>query len=147
MGLVFIVLLVAIALLFALQFLVLKGDSRVKETFTREQVGENSLNSFLLTTTTCDGLSVTDLLQNCASYKDISCDGKNSCDFVASLADELFNQTLVKWGRKYNLTAVAGNQRLLDVIHVGCPGERDASLYPIPSLVGGDQIFITLHVC
>ncbi len=149
MGLVIIVVLISLALLFAIQFMVLRKSSD-QDSFTREQLAANTVNSLVITTTTCNGLDFTELVQDCASFNEIYCDDKqeqDSCEFLSEFSGEILGKTLKVWGKKYTLNVVSGKQELIRVTHVGCAATKDASVYPIPSKVGGDNIFVKLEVC
>lgn len=148
MGLVVIVILISLALLFVVQFVILRGPDQAKATFTQKQIAENTANALLLTTTSCQGLDVTELIQDCAGFQDVSCDGQDSCTFVDGLAEDILQRTLKEWGKNYNLSVMSGTQELVGAAYKGCKGARDVSLYPIPSrVIGGDKIFVRLEVC
>lgn len=147
MGLVIIVILVSLAMLFALQFAIVKNNEP-KETFTQEQIAENSLNALLLSTTKCQGLDMTELLQYCARSKLVYC-GTNSstCTFFNDTAKEILSETLGEWGKNYRLTVISSTQNISSIASGECRGSLDQSEYPIPSTTGGPTLFATLQVC
>ena len=79
MGLMVIIILVALGMLFVIQFIVVKEGSQLKKTYTYSQLATNTVNSVLKTTTSCKGQDINQLLQDCASGGTIDCNGKNSC--------------------------------------------------------------------
>ncbi|MFO7677085.1 MAG: hypothetical protein R6V50_01700 [Thermoplasmatota archaeon] len=91
-------------------------ESSVKEDYISHQVAANVLNSMLSTKVVCTrdyNLSLTEILQNCANYNDISCDQTNftgngnemvsSCEFSELVMEHILNQTLDKWQVDYFL--------------------------------------------
>ena len=140
-----VVILLSLGLLFLVQFSDLRTNKG--DTFTQEQIAANTLNAFVLTTTLCQGLDVTELVQDCAGFRAVNCSGISSCTFLDGLSDNLLSQTLKIWGKRYNLTAVVGTTPLFDSVFGGCPAARDVSIYPIPQRTGGPNIVLRLEVC
>ncbi len=105
MGLIVIVILVVVAMIFVIQFTVLREPETVKE-YSDSEIANNMLTSLLQTTTECHGLTITDLLKDCAGTEDIRCDGVKSCAYLNQTIDYLFSNTLDIWGRNYNFTAL-----------------------------------------
>lgn len=151
MGLVIIVILISIGLLFVIQFMVLRKPTDTKGTFTQKEMASNTLNAFALTTTECQGLDVTELVQECATgTSEVDCNGDgepDSCDFVNSLAGDILSKTLKKWGKKYAFMILRGERKLLENKLQGCPGTRDSAIYPVPARYGGERIVMRLDVC
>ncbi len=142
-----VVILISLGVLFILQFSVLHGSENTRQTFTQQQLASNTLNAFVLTTTSCQGLDVTELVQDCAGFRAVNCSGISSCGFLDGLSRSLFNKTLRTWEKRYNFTAVSGRTVLFGSAFEGCPGTKDTSVYPIPPRDGGDKIFVRLEVC
>lgn len=140
-----VVILLSLGLLFLVQFSDLRAGKG--DTFTQEQIAANTLNAFVLTTTNCQGLDVTELVQDCAGFRAVNCSGVNSCVFLDGLSDRLLSKTLKVWGKRYNMTAVVGATALFDSAFGGCPAARDVSVYPIPQKTGGLNIVLRLEVC
>ena len=147
MGLVIVVILISLGLLFVLQFAVLRGGEPAKKTFTQEQIAANTVNALLITTTECQGLDVTELIQDCASFRDVRCEGQNACEFVDAAIEQVLADTLQKWGKKYNLSIYDARETYASAAVGRCVGSRDVSSYPIPSKIGGERIFVRLEVC
>ena len=146
MGLVVIVILLSLAMLFVLQFVLLKEPSQTKKTYTHSQLSANTLNALLKTTTSCRGQDVTQLLQDCASYRPdglIQCEtGQRSCSYVKDTILVILNGTLDYWNKDYLLTADLAE---LEFSQGSCLGERQSRIYPIP--VEGDIMNIRLDIC
>jgi len=79
MGLVIIVILLSLALLFVLQFIILRPASDLKESFTQKEIASNTVNTLLDTTTDCRQLPLSKLLEDCAEGAFIQCPTGNSC--------------------------------------------------------------------
>jgi preprotein translocase subunit YajC len=147
MGLAVVVILISLIILFVIQFVILRPADDAQQQFAQEQLAANTVNAFVITTTSCQGLDVTELIQDCASFREVDCDGQTSCEFIKALASDITNETLKSWGKNYILTITSGQNQLLQVQNAACPASKDSSLYPIPSKVGGDRIFVKLDVC
>ena len=148
MGLVIIVILISLGLLFAIQFIVLRKPADAKGVFTQKEMTSNTLNSLALSTTTCSGLDMTELVQECAvGSTDIDCSGKNPCDFLKMVAGDVFSKTLKVWGKNYAFFVLKGKEKLVVVENKGCAGTKDTSVYPIPAKYGGEGVVMRLEVC
>jgi hypothetical protein len=113
MGLIVIVILVVVAMIFVLQFTVLRKPETVK-TYSDIEIANNMLTSLLQTTTDCHGLTFTDLLKDCAATEDVRCDDNmKSCAYLDETVNYLFNNTLDEWGRSYNFTAILPDRAAL----------------------------------
>jgi hypothetical protein len=148
MGLVVVVILVSLGFLFALQFVVLEAPENARETFTREQIAQNTLHTLVLTTTTCQGLDMTELIQDCFdSLSDLDCSGKTSCEFISVTTSTILNDTLKSWNKNYDFTLTRGERALIQLKNRGCPNDRDVGRMFLPSRDGGDKILVRLDVC
>src|SRR3989338_5962813 len=147
MGLVIVVVLISLIMLFVIQFSVLRAREDTRQAFTQEQIAANTVNALVITTTQCQGLDVTELIQDCASFRQLDCGGSTSCAFVSSLAEGIFNGTLQQWGKAYLFTVTSGSAELIRVARSACPASKYTSVYPIPSSVGGERIAVRLEVC
>lgn len=152
MGLAIIVILVAMAMLFVVQFIVLKEPTELKKTYTYSELAANTLNAMLKTTTACKDQDITRLLQDCAAYPPdglIVCNG-GSCDFVTGAIKEILNQTLVTWNIAFNFTTkikiLDKEENVIPPISQGtCIGERQTKIYPIPTAAG--PMIVRLDIC
>lgn len=148
MGLAVIVVLISLGFFLVVQFMITSIPERANEVFTRETLAQNTINAMVLTTTTCHGLDMTTLIQDCAAGREISCNGRDSCEFVEDVADKLLSKTLKAWGKYYEFSILSGRATLVQFDHGGCPAERDSGSTFIPSQdIGGNRIFVRLLVC
>lgn len=147
MGLVVIIILIAIGMLFAVQFL-LKTPAGKPEAAVKESIiAANFLNAMLSTTTDCYGRTVRDLLQDCALTSGATdCSGINSCDYVGSQIEILLDRTISRWNKDYYFS-IAGAYDV-EQIKFGspCPGEKEAKVHPVP-VRPGFEIKLTLEIC
>ena len=147
MGLVVIIILIAIGMLFAVQFL-LKNPAGKPEAAVKESiVAANFLNSMLSTTTDCYGRTVRDLLQDCALTSGATdCSGINSCDYVSSQIEILLDRTISRWNKDYYFSISGAYD--VEQIKFGspCPGEKEAKVHPVP-VRPGFEIKLALEIC
>lgn len=155
MGLVVIVILVTLGMFFVVKFMITKQPSEIKTSYTKTQVAANILNSMLKTTSEdCYGMTLTQLLQDCAVNKDtpsqVKCENEEySCDYAENIIATIFTETLDKWGdQKYDFKAYMDsiNDIVLRYNPKGvCEGEREAKQSFIPTDKG--IMTINLEVC
>jgi hypothetical protein len=155
MGLAIVVLLISLAMLFVLSFMVTREPEQAKQTFTSNQMATNAVSALMLTTSTCNDLTVTELIQDCGDVvSSFDCDGDSfadSCDEVLDIAEQVFRDTLSVWQKDYMFTVNRGPDELVRVQDVdgnGCPLDRDVGSAFIPGRAsGGSKIFVRLELC
>lgn len=150
MGLVVIVIIIAMALLFVIQFVLTKQPSTLKKTYTYTELAANTLNAITKTNAVgCKNQEITQLLQDCASsggYRgQIICDdGTDSCLYVNRTIGDMLDNTLKKWNKAYNFTA---DKTFISITNGDCQGERQQKVYPIPLPGGSEPMLVTLSIC
>lgn len=145
-GLVIIVLLITIGLLFVVKFVVLKEPSDVKKTFVHSELASNMINVLLKTTTECKGSSVTELFQDCAAFKRITCGGVDSCEKVNDTIGIILTNTLEEWNKQYEFRAyIPGKDPISSYGRCAQRADRESKTYPIPTDMG--TLFIKLDIC
>ena len=134
MGLVIIVILVAIGMLFAIQFLMKKPVSRETAAVKESALAANFLNAMLSTSTDCFDRNMRELLQDCAlTGGSTNCFGRSSCDYVSEQIGILLNATLARWNKDYYFSISGAPD--VEKISFGkdceyC--EREAKIHPVP---------------
>lgn len=146
MGLVIVVILVSLGMLFLLKFVVFQPTGEERMAFTQRELVTFSLTTLMSTTTTCDDLSMSFLIKDCAAYKSADCDGEGSCQFVNRTIETLLGKTLKIWQKNYLLKIyLPGQQPLVSVKNGACLGSKTSDTRFLPSDVG--LVYIQLEVC
>lgn len=126
MGLVVVVILIALGLLFYIAFVILAPKSELLGKTTTSVVASSTLNSLQYTTTTCKGLSIQDLLLDCATRQAIVCGNENSCYFVNHTIAYILNRTLSIQERKFAFSADVDGTPIETVnINTGCTKNKE----------------------
>ncbi len=146
-GLVIIVILIALGMLFALQFAIKKPSAGKTQAVKESTLAANFLNALLSTTTECNKRSIKELLQDCAVFGAINCGAESSCSYAHKAVSEIIDSTLGKWNKKYALTIKDGQELSQFAFEKGsCLGEKEAKVRPVP-VGAGYQITLRLEIC
>ncbi|MEM4264148.1 MAG: hypothetical protein QW666_04645 [Candidatus Woesearchaeota archaeon] len=147
LGLVVIIILIAIGMLFAVQFLIKKPTGKSAAAVKESVLAANFLNSMLSTTTACNSLSVKELLQDCALTSGaVDCNGVSSCYYAGEQIGIMLERTMKKWNKEYYFS-IAGAYDV-EQINFGspCPGEKESKTHPVP-VRPGFEIKLILDIC
>lgn len=152
-GLAVIVILISLAIIFALAFS-LREKPTIKETYLKAQLASNTLNALLRTDTKCysesnEPYTMSQLLQNCIENRkypanQINCSGKFSCDFVKAQIGQLLSETLAQWKKHYALTIGIGNNIYFNFTNPPLKGSRELETFPLSTREG--IVLITLEL-
>ena len=147
MGLVIIIILISLAILFVLQFIILRPQSDLRESFTHKEIAANTVNSMLDTTTDCRDMALSQLLIDCTEGGYIQCPTGNSCNHASNIINTILEGTLDQWNKEYSLTIKAENQDVLTPFGNQCIGEKTSSApcCILPTAAGPIQI--NLDIC
>ncbi len=133
MGLAVIVVLLALAMFFVVAF---KSNgpetTSVQKTYSDKELATNFIVTLIDTHIGCEKLTIDDLIHDCAVDNKIYCQGKKSCEFLDDSINLLLDETLKKWGVKYNLTIEETTEPLTFV--------NDCSAYDETRVVGFQPI-------
>jgi hypothetical protein len=148
LGLTIVIILIMLGVLFAVQFVLKKPAPDLRTSFMRTQTAANMLNAMLGTTTDCEGASVTELLQDCATTQTIYCAGEGmaSCEYVEVAMGGMFAETLTKWNQNFNFS-IQGPVTVSKIrFEKGdCSGEKEVKIHPIPTRAG--TVTLRLELC
>lgn len=146
-GLAIIVILLVLGMAFVVRFMLDKEPAGYKRQFTQAEISSNMLNSFLKAKSKdCNGLAMTELLQNCAESRSITCEnGMDSCAYVEDAASYIFSQTLEQWNFGYELMAFQEGSPPIFAIGEACPSDKKSKTFPIPTSSG--TVSMKLDVC
>jgi hypothetical protein len=146
MGLAIIFILVIFGVLFGIRFVITKPDSDLRKGFQESTLAANMLTAIRGTTTDCNDASVEQLLQDCASEKAISCDGKSSCEKAEQVMEIIFKESLGVWGKNYNFS-ITGTYDVSQITfgQGDCSGEKEVKTHPVPTRAG--TIVLRLELC
>ncbi|MBI2134986.1 hypothetical protein HYU09_03270 [Candidatus Woesearchaeota archaeon] len=146
-GLAIVVVLLVIGMTFVIRFMLAKETVDYKKQFTQAEIASNMLNTFLKSTSKdCNGLTMTELLQDCGHSKSIFCqNGQVSCDYARDTAKEVFNKTLDAWSLDYEFKAFQQEESPIFTLGSPCPASKKSKTFPIPT--GSGTLFVRLDVC
>ena len=147
LGLAIVVVLILVATIFVVRFLVLKAPTEYRKGFVSSELASNMLNTLLKTAAKeCSQLTITELLQDCAQARSITCDnGQDSCKFVESTANYIFDQTFDKWNMQYEFLAYTDISSPLIKIGKPCKADKRSKLFPIP--ISAATMYTKLDIC
>jgi hypothetical protein len=149
MGLVVIIVLIALILLFVIQFIILKEPTSARTAYAHSKLSANTLNTLLKTTTECQGLSTTQLLQDCSNYyltpsEQANCNGQTSCQYVENEIGTMLENSLEQWKVPYNFTVHLIDREVKITKSYGdCSGERKSAFQPLSQ----PNMNIRLDIC
>ena len=147
LGLAIVVVLILVATIFVVRFLVVKSPTEYRKGFVSAELASNMLSTFLKTASEdCSQLTMTELLQDCAQSRSITCnDGQNSCAYAESTAKPIFDGTFGKWNIKYEFLAYTDANSPLIKMGARCIGEKRSKLFPIP--INSGTMYVKLDIC
>ncbi|MBI2658677.1 hypothetical protein HYX05_01060 [Candidatus Woesearchaeota archaeon] len=147
LGLAIVIVLLLVATIFVVRFLVLKSPTEYRKGFISSELASNMLNTLLKTAAIdCSQLTITELLQDCSQAKSITCDdGQDSCNYVNSTANYIFDQTLDKWNMQYEFLAYTDPKSPLIKLGKACKAEKRSKIFPIP--ISTATMYTKLDIC
>lgn len=147
MGLVIIVILVAIGMLFAIQFLMKKPAGQETAAVKESTMAANFLNTMLSTSTDCFNRNIRELLQDCAlTGGATNCFGQSSCEYAGDQIKLMLDNTLIKWNKDYYFS-IKGAPGVSNIYFgeecTTC--EREGKVHPVP-VRPGFEITLRLEI-
>ena len=145
MGLIVIVILLAVAMIFVLQFTISRRPATIK-TYSHAEIAENMLTAMLQTTTDCDGFTISELLKKCAEPIP---EHQIYCDCLDETINNILSNTLDEWNIEYRLSAkIEPGQVFInrsDSLPDSCQGERRTATHILSA--AGQIMRIRMDVC
>lgn len=128
LGIAFVVVIVSIGMMYLLVFMVGKPPKLLHATFVQKEVSQNFIGAMLRAQSrSCRGLSISDLLQDCANYDatggSVVCDPLNdvrSCAYVQQQIEELLSSTVYKWKYNYRFRVYKNTEQRNPLIPENC---------------------------
>lgn len=147
LGLAIVVVLILVATIFVVRFLALKTPADYRKGFVSSELASNMLNTFLKTTAgDCSRLTMTELLQDCAQGRGITCsNGQDPCRFVELTARNIFEKTFDRWNMNYEFLAYVDASMPLIRIGKPCMAEKKSKVFPIP--ISTSTMYAKLDIC
>jgi hypothetical protein len=147
MGLVIIVILVAIGMLFAIQFLINAPAGRETSAVKESTMAANLLNTMLSTTTECYDRNIRELLQDCAlTGGSTNCLGQSSCDYARDQIQLMLDNTVGVWNKDYYFSIQgADSVAKIDFGEQCTTCEREGKVHPVP-VRPGFEITLRLEI-
>lgn len=146
-GLVIIVMLVTLGMFIVIRFVVFSDEEETLKGYTQTQSAANFLSTLRRTTTDCQGMSIEQLIQTCATNPYKTCPGPTVCPYLEELMNYLLEDTLVAWGNKsfYFKADIPANE--INIINKDCTRDDPGNLRQefIPTRMG--IITIELKIC
>ena len=108
MGLAIVVVLIVMGMLFSIKFVLFKEDKTYRKDYLNTQLAANTLNTLLNTNTNCNGISISELLQDASKdYHSLNCPGYlNSQEYANLTINYLINKTISSiWVKDYYFEA------------------------------------------
>ncbi|HII29961.1 TPA: hypothetical protein HA317_02775 [Candidatus Woesearchaeota archaeon] len=142
-GLVVIVMVLIVAGYFGIRLMI--SSPRQRNEYANIQLATNFVNALLRTSTDCKA-TVGELFSDCASFEDIHCDGKSSCEKAEEVSREILASTLREWDKGYSfIVETAGRERVIDQ-NMPCDENAMPGVFPL-STRSGKSLVVKLVVC
>ena len=147
MGLAVVIVIAIIAITFFVVYSMSTKSSNIRTGFITAELSNNLVYTYLDTASeSCKGNTMTQLMKDCVESNSIECDdGKNSCDYATSVAQEIFDKTIESWNYTYYFFAkVESNSPFMQIGNI-CPGSKVGKPYVLPTEAG--SITVVLDIC
>lgn len=147
MGLAIIVILVALGLLFAVQWMLKQPPTKQVQRAKESVLAANFLNTMLGTTTACNDRTMRDLLMDCALTQGATpCGDASACAYAESILPQLFKNTFEAWNMQYHFSMQGAGSVSQMEFGKPCVGELEKKVQPLP-VKPGFEISLALEIC
>jgi hypothetical protein len=147
MGLAIIVILVALGLMFAVQWMLQQPSTKQVQRAKEATLAANFLNTMLGTTTECNKRTMRELLMDCALTRGATrCGGASACEYAEGILAQLFRDTFEEWSLRYHFTMQGASSVAEMEFGEPCAGELEKKVHPLP-VKPGFEILLSLEIC
>jgi hypothetical protein len=147
MGLAIIVILVALGLMFAVQWMLQQPSTKQVQRAEEATLAANFLNTMLGTTTECNKRTMRELLMDCALTQGATkCGGASACEYAEGILAQLFRDTFEEWSLRYYFTMQGASSVAEMEFGEPCAGELEEKVHPLP-VKPGFEILLSLEIC
>ena len=121
------------------------GNSSYKKDYEQSELASRMLDTLLATTSRdCNGLSMGQILQDCADNNASKCNGESSCAYFEQQAKEIFGNTLDSWKINYKFSVFYNEESPIIELGKQCINKK-SELFPVPTEPGA--LFVKLDIC
>ncbi len=144
MGLAIVVVLIIIGILVIAKLNSFENVSYKKD-YEQPKIASSMLNTLLATTSRdCNGISMMQILQDCAGNNTNKCNGENSCAYFEQQAKEIFGNTLGSWQVNYEFSVFYDEESPIIKLGKQCTNKK-SELFPVPTESGA--LIAKLDIC
>jgi hypothetical protein len=147
MGLAIIVVLLVLGMLFMVKFVLFKEPEDYRAEYTNTQMAANMLNAILNTNTDCNGISVSELLQDASKDNpDIECGNMPLENYLKKvIGNEILNSTLREWKKPYFFKAYVPGKPVVSVGQEYSNKARERKTHFLTTDVGTMTIILDIY--
>lgn len=101
LGIAVVILIILVGAMLFFVLMVPSSSRSVVVDVARTEIGANTLNTLLKTTTPCKKLTISELISDCIDGASIDCLAQNSCEYLQGQVSIILQETLNKWNIDY----------------------------------------------
>ncbi len=101
LGIAVVIIIILIGAMFFFVLMAPGSERSVVVSVARTEIGANTINTLLKTTTNCKKLTISELIADCVDGAAVSCGIDDSCGYVKSVISRILDQTLTAWGMDF----------------------------------------------
>lgn len=106
LGIAVVVVIILVGLMFFFIFASSGSPTSIAADVAHTQIGANTINALLKTTTPCKKLAISELITDCIDGPSVDCSGKDSCVYAKEQINGILMDTLSKWGIDFQFSVL-----------------------------------------